>query len=666
MVEMGRSLAVAAIATVAALGAVAAPALSTKPYRPEPVDFSIAGQGVLGDPEPGEGVVSEPIEAPKRFNLVGLTWADGAAAPGDHDEPALAMRTRTDDGAWSRWAPVDAHAEDGPDPGSDEAAADGMSSPVWAGEADWVQYRSSDQLPGVRLHFVNTDGTATAADRLQTALRGAANSAVSTAAGLLSANLAGAQEAQPQMVSRASWAGDDCAPRTGAVYGEVRAAYIHHTVSINTYSRAQAPQVVLGICRYHRNTNGWNDVGYNFLVDRFGTLYEGRAGGVGAAVVGAQAEGFNSYSTGIANIGTFSDMSQSQEALEAMARLIRWKLPLHGYPTNGTTVMKSAGGGTNRYAAGTSVRVPRVLGHRDTNATECPGTALYDQLDDLRSLVGGVTPQGTATSVAAQLDVSRSTIDYGDSATLSGRLTTNSGGAVGGQQVTVQAKVDGVWRPSSTPTTAGDGSFAATVKPKVTRALRVRFAGAGELRSSVTPVLTLAVRPLVGLRRPARRGAARARYEYVGSVKPRKGRVYQVLQLERRGRYRNVGTKALRTNRRGRFEGSFVPAGAGAYRFYVATKADGYTRAAPPRARAVGVRRSRAGGTAPARAAPSSLARPLVAPALGEVAAVETVAGDQHAGGAGEDAQVERAASGCRRTRRRARSARARRARCGR
>lgn len=567
MGEMGRALAVATIALVVALGAVAAPALSTKPYRPEPVDFSIAGQGVIGSPEPGDGVVSEPIEAPKRFNLVGVTWRG-------EDAPALALRTRTDDGDWTPWEPVEAQAEDGPDPGTDEAAAGGMSNPVWAGEADWVQYRSSERLPGARLHFVNTAGTATEADRLQTALRGVANTAVTTVAGALSADLAGAEDAQPEMVSRASWAGDDCAPRTGPVYGEVRAAYVHHTVNINDYSRAEAPQVVLGICRYHRNSNGWNDVGYNFLVDRFGTLYEGRAGGVGAAVVGAQAEGFNSYSTGIANIGTFSDVPQSQAALDAMARLIRWKLPLHGYPTSGTAVMTSAGGGTNRYPSGATVRVPRVLGHRDTNATECPGTALYDQLGDLRSLVGGVTPQGTATSVAAQLNVSRATIDYGASATLSGRLTTRDGAAVGGQPVTVQAKVDGRWTTSSTPTTGGDGSFAATVKPKVTRALRVRFAGAGELRSSVTPALTLAVRPVLKLRRPPRRGAARTRVKLSGTVKPRKARVYQVLQRARRGRYRTVGTKALRTDRRGAFSGYFVPEQAGVYRFYVATKAD--------------------------------------------------------------------------------------------
>jgi hypothetical protein len=255
-----------------------------------------------------------------------------------------------------------------------------------------------------------------------------------------------------------------------------------------------------------------------------------------------------------------------------MARLIRWKLPLHGYPTNGTAVMTSAGGGTNRYSAGTTVRVPRVLGHSDTNATECPGTALHAQLDELRSMVAGVTPTGVATSAAAQLDAT--TIDYGDEVSLSGTLTTRDGAPVAGQPVTVQARVDRTWRTSSTPVTAADGSFAASIKPRLTRKLRARFAGAGELRSSVTPTLTLAVRPLVTLHRPPRRGAARAAVKVRGAVKPRKARVYQVLQLERRGRFRNVGVKALRTKRGGRFSGSFVPAAAGVYRFYVATKAD--------------------------------------------------------------------------------------------
>jgi hypothetical protein len=565
---MKRVLALAA-AAVALLCVVAAPALSLKPYRPEPVDFSMAAGEVLGAPGGGDGVVSEPLRAPRRFNLVGLTWEDAAA-----HEPGIAVRTRRDGDGWSRWEPVGTHAEDGPDPGTDEARPEGMANPVWAGEADWVQYRSSEALEEARLHFVNTAGTATAADRVGTALRGAVSTALASVAGVLGADLAGAQEPQPGMVTRAEWAGNDCPPRSGAVYGQVKAAYVHHTVNLNDYSQDEAEQVVLGICRYHRNTNGWNDIGYNFLVDRFGTIYEGRAGGVGAAVIGAQAEGFNAQSTGIANIGTFSTVKQSSAALQAMARLIRWKLPLHGNPTSGTVTMQSAGGGTNRYASGTSVRVQRVIGHRDTNATACPGSALYAQLAELRAMVGGLAPQGIATNLAATLDAPRSTIDYGDSATLSGTLRSADGAPVAGQAVTVQARIDGRWATSSTPVTAADGSFAATVKPKLTRPVRVRFAGAGELRSSVTPTITIAVRPVVALYRAPSRGAAGMRVKLRGKVKPRKGRVYQVLQRERRNRFRKVGAKALRTDRKGGFRGDFVPRAPGTYRFYVAAKAD--------------------------------------------------------------------------------------------
>jgi hypothetical protein len=594
-----RSLVLAA-AVVMVLGLLAGPALSVRPYQPEPVDFSIAATDLLGSSAAGAGVVSEPLRAPKRFNLAGITWTDGARAP---DEPGVAIRTREDGGEWSRWAPVDTHAEDGPDPGSDEARSAGMTNPVWAGEADWIQYRSSERLPGAEIHFVNTAGTATAEDRLTTGLRKAINSAVVATAGTLSARLAGAAEPKPEIVPRADWGADSCEPRVPASYGQVRAAYVHHTVNANDYTRSEAPQIVLAMCRYHRNTNRWNDLGYNFVVDRFGTIYEGRAGGVEAAVIGAQAEGFNSYSTGIANIGTFSDEPQSQAALEAMARLIRWKLPLHGYPTSGTAVMVSAGGGTNRYPAGRSVRVKRVIGHRDTNATECPGGALYAQLDDLRSMVAGVIPQGTATRITAEL-AGGPKLDYGATARLSGLLHTNDDAPLGGQPVAVQVRVDGRWRTSSSPVTAQDGSFTAELKPRVTRPLRVRFAGAGDLRSSITPTLTLAVKPVVSLRRPPRRGSRGVTVRLKGRVTPRKGRVYQVLQLERRGRFRNVGVKALRTSRRGDFNGSFVPSSAGTYRFYIATRADEQTARGASRKVVVKVGRRVLGAGGGVRVAP--------------------------------------------------------------
>jgi hypothetical protein len=567
---MRRLLILLAVA-VAAVLVVAGPALSLKPYRPEPVEFSIAAERVLGDPDPGEGVVSEPLRAPGRFNLVGLTWSDGGH--GDHG-PALAVRTRVDGGEWTRWAAVQSQEEDGPDPGMDEIGGEGMSNPVWAGEADWVQYRASEPLEGAEAHFVNTAGTATGGDRVETALRGAVNAAVTSVAGVLSADLAGAQEPQPRIVPRADWGARDCKPRTRPAYGEVKAAYVHHTVNVNDYSRSEARQVVLGICRYHRNTNGWNDIGYNFLVDRFGTIYEGRSGGIEAAVIGAQAEGFNAQTTGIANIGTYTDVPQSAAALESMAELLRWKLPLHGYPTHGRPVLTSAGGGTNKHASGSRVRVRRIIGHRDTNATACPGNALYGQLAELRAMAAGAQPVGVATELAADTTLRRGLLDFGEEAPIAGVLTTRDGAPVVGQPVAVQALIGGTWRTSSEPVTGADGTFAATVKPRLTRELRVRFAGSGELRSAVAPAIEVRVRPVVKLRAVPDAVEPGERVRLRGRVRPRMRWVHRVLRVQQDTRFRRVGIERLRVGGKGFFRDSFVPADEGVHRAYVVGKAN--------------------------------------------------------------------------------------------
>ena len=129
---------------------------------------------------------------------------------------------------------------------------------------------------------------------------------------------------------------------------------------------------MLAICRYHRNSNGWNDIGYNFVVDRYGTIYEGRAGGLDQAVIGAQAQGYNAQSTGIATLGTHSSVPLTAETMASIASIIRWKLPLHAQPTTGEVLITSAGGSSNRYPSGTEVTFQRVSGHRDADSTSCP------------------------------------------------------------------------------------------------------------------------------------------------------------------------------------------------------------------------------------------------------------------------------------------------------
>ena len=590
-----RLFATAALVCVLVLGAVAAPALSLRPWRAEPVDFSLtpSPDAVLGKSSArGAGLVSQPLRAPKRFNLVGLTWSDGRA------EPGVAVRTRRDDGEWSAWATLNAHSADGPDPGA-EPRARGASAPSWVGEADWVQYRVSERPRGLRLHFVNVEGTATAADRARSAVRRVASTGAATLASVMRAAGARAAEAQPAIVPRSGWGAADCPPRRAPDLGEVRAAFVHHTVNSNAYTRAEAPSVVLGICRFHRNTNGWDDIGYNFLVDRFGTIYEGRAGGIDQPVVGAQAQGYNAQSTGVANLGTFTSVRQSPEALRAMARLIRWKLPLHGAPTAGTTTLVSAGGSSNRFPAGRAVALQRVIGHRDTGATSCPGEALYAQLPELRRLVGNLGPSGTATRLQAQMGVRRRTVRFGQTAPVTGRLTLSTGPPLAHQPVEVQALIGRRWRTVARASTRPAGDFDATIKPMRNRSLRARYAGAGALRPATSPRFGVGVRPIVSVTRTARRASRSTRVVVRGRVRPRKARVYQVLQVKRGRGFRTVGTRTLKVARSGRFRGTFVPARSGTYRFYVVARADRTTARSASSKFLMRVGRSRGGARTP-------------------------------------------------------------------
>src|SRR5829696_4777607 len=270
MPRMRRALLTMAVAGVlTGVGAVAAPALSTHPYMPPPVDFKLKPTGRAVQEVGGEQV-SRPIAAPKRFDIVGLRWTGGNART--HVE----LRVRRRGGGWSRWADATVEPDHAPDPGRGEPAPHGVSAPVWADGADQVQYRASGRLRGVELKFVNTTGTATAADRAETALREAANKGVTGVAGLFTATAV----SQPTMITRSQWGADDhCRPRQPSERDVVKAVFVHPTVNANSYSRSDARSMVLGICRYHRDTNGWDDIGYNFLVDKYGQIFEGRNGG---------------------------------------------------------------------------------------------------------------------------------------------------------------------------------------------------------------------------------------------------------------------------------------------------------------------------------------------------------------------------------------------------
>ncbi|MFB7335438.1 peptidoglycan recognition protein [Streptomyces adustus] len=189
---------------------------------------------------------------------------------------------------------------------------------------------------------------------------------------------------RPRIVTRLGWGASETLREKGFVYtSKVKAAFVHHTASGNTYTCAQAPSVIRGIYRYHVKSMGWRDIGYNFLVDKCGNIYEGRAGGVTKPVRGAHTLGFNTDSMGIAVLGTYGTAEPAAAAVTAIARLTAWKLGLFGANPSGKTYLTSGGG--NLYRKGKKVRLNVISGHRDGFATECPGRQLYGKLGTART-----------------------------------------------------------------------------------------------------------------------------------------------------------------------------------------------------------------------------------------------------------------------------------------
>jgi putative cell wall-binding protein len=317
--------------------------------------------------------LTEPVRAPIPFSMVGFRLPEGG-----HVE----VRTSEDGRTWTKWAEVDPlPADEGPDPDSAEPQAappgEAVTAPVWTGAARWLQLRT-DELPAGDIRPVLVDSLGlgrSVPERAWDALRAAWRPAPAAAA-------AGA----PEIVTRAEWGADESLRSGSPSYARrVRAGFVHHTVNANTYSEAEAAAVVRGIYRYHTASNGWSDIGYNFLVDRFGTVYEGRAGGMDRGVIGAHAGGFNTGTFGVASIGTHSTEGPSSAALEAIARVIAWKFDIHHIDVAGAVELRS--GGSTRYAKGTVVRLATVSGHRAVSTTSCPGNSLEGVLPDIRHRV---------------------------------------------------------------------------------------------------------------------------------------------------------------------------------------------------------------------------------------------------------------------------------------
>ncbi len=324
------------------------------------------------------GVPTVTVELDGRSEMVILQPRDGNGSGVVSTE--LAIRS-SNGGEWSEWALLHADEEEGPDrlpggegSGPDSVAGRGSVGPIWVGEG-------TDELEVVLL-----GGPATA---LGVEALDAPDQVTADEDGPgVSAKLTPSWGQRPPIRSNADWGSpgfqrQNSGCEDGPRYADnLRAMVVHHTVTTNNYSRDEVPKLLLGIHRFHTVTRGWCDVAYNFLVDRFGTIWEGRSGGIDRPVVGGHARGFNSNTFAVSllgqhqgNIGRPAPARPTTAALAGVRALGAWKLRLHGIDPNGTTWLKNtAVGGVLKHPSNEYIEVPTIVGHRDLGETSCPGS----------------------------------------------------------------------------------------------------------------------------------------------------------------------------------------------------------------------------------------------------------------------------------------------------
>jgi putative cell wall-binding protein len=311
---------------------------------------------------------SETLTSP--YTMVGLTWE------GRSPEHAW-FRTRVGRQGWGPWHEFNLAIEEGPDPGTAEFEVQRSgSTPVWTGPQNQIEVRVQGGAPeDVRIALIDTT------DRTKPFLRKLSDRFTSAVP-----KAGAAEPSRPSIRSRAAWdPAGTCVPAEPPEYIQVTHAVIHHTDTSNAYSQADVPGQILGICLFHTRTREWNDIGYNLLVDRFGTIWEGRTGGVDKGVSGAHAMGFNSYSTGIALMGNFTTATPLPAMQDSLIDLLAWKLSVHNLDPLGSTTVISKG--SPKWPQGTPVTLATINGHRDTQVTACPGNACYSLLGSFRAAV---------------------------------------------------------------------------------------------------------------------------------------------------------------------------------------------------------------------------------------------------------------------------------------
>jgi uncharacterized protein with LGFP repeats len=380
----------------------------------------------------GGGETIREISQDTPFTMVALTGSDLTGT-------TARMRAKQPDGSWGPWYSSESLSDITDETGSGVQGTD----PVYVGSTTAVQIavtRPHDAVvttappesgldAGRDLGYIPANAEQQLSQNMSAVLITPPESPVDRQWTPPNATLGPGQP--PNIISRADWGAGSGMRCGGPYYGNgLRAAVVHHTATGNNYAPEDSAAILRSIYAYHTMTLGWCDIAYNALVDKYGQVFEGRAGGITKDVLGSHTGGFNSDVWGVSMIGNFEDDPPPDVLVKTVGRLLGWRLSLDKVDPLGMVNLKSAGGQHTVVPGGRVVELPEIFAHRDVGNTECPGTQGYATMDQIRKLAANFNgPPDVTESLRGGAILARWEADGGEVGPLGKPISLEAAGA---------------------------------------------------------------------------------------------------------------------------------------------------------------------------------------------------------------------------------------------
>lgn len=336
----------------------------------------------------GGGETIREVHQDTPFSMVALTAEDLTGT-------SARVRAKKPDGSWGPWYEAEALEGVGPDTGPDTGPRG--TEPVFVGRTTTVQIAVSrpadaavtDASPATepakqKLGYVPATVEQPFTQNINAVLISPPQAPVDS---LPIPNAVTAPGQPPNIINRAQWGADESLRCGNPRYDNgIRAGVVHHTAGSNDYAPQDSAAIVQSIYAYHTRTLGWCDLAYNALVDKYGQVFEGRAGGLDRPVHGSHTGGFNVDTWGVAMIGSFDAVPPTPIQLRTTGRLLGWRLAMDRVDPHGTVVLTSEGGSFTKFPRGATPTFSAIFTHRDAGNTDCPGNAAYAAMNQIRDI----------------------------------------------------------------------------------------------------------------------------------------------------------------------------------------------------------------------------------------------------------------------------------------